>query len=95
MNLKGVVIIGDNNRTTRIRFRNITYHELYINAIDAGCDAGDPISNGYFYIKDTSHFFLVNRSQYRKGCDFKHEIIENRGNNCFTPTKILLFYQRC
>ena len=27
------------------------------------------------------------RSQYGIGCDFKHEIIEYRGNNCFIPTR--------
>ena len=30
---------------------------------------------------------MVNRSQYGNGYDFKHEIIEYRGNNCFIPTK--------
>ena len=29
----------------------------------------------------------MNRSQYGNGCDFKHDIIEYRGNNCFIPTK--------
>ena len=28
------------------------------------------------------NFKIVNRSQYGNGCDFKHEIIEYRGNNC-------------
>ena len=36
---------------------------------------------------NTPLFKLVNRSQYGNGCDFKHEIIENRGSNCFIPTK--------
>ena len=30
---------------------------------------------------------LVNRSQYGNGCDFKHEIIECQGTDCFIPTK--------
>ena len=33
----------------------------------------------------------MNRSQYGNGCDFKHEIIEYRGNNCFIPTKVYCF----
>ena len=86
-----MVFIGDINRTTRIRFKNVTDHELYINAIDAGCDAGDPFSNGYFFKKDIPQFFLLNRSQYGNGCDFKHEIIEYRGKNCFIPKKIYCF----
>ena len=40
-----------------------------------------------FIKTDTPQFNKVNRSQYGNGCDFKHEIIEYRGNNCFTPTK--------
>ena len=37
-------------------------------------------------IKSTLQINLVNRSQYGKGCDFEHEIIEYRGKNCFIPT---------
>ena len=32
-------------------------------------------------------FNKVKRSQYGNGCDFKHEIIEYRGKNCYIPTK--------
>ena len=37
-------------------------------------------------IINTPQFNLVNRTQYGNGCDFKHEIIEYRGNICFMPT---------
>ena len=40
-----------------------------------------------FYKLNTLKFKKANRSQYGNGCDFKHEIIQNRGNNCFIPTK--------
>ena len=40
---------------------------------------------------NTPQFNLVNRSQYGNGCDFKQEIIEYRGNNCFIPTKSYCF----
>ena len=36
---------------------------------------------------NTPQFNKLNRSQYCNGCDFKHEIIEYRGSNCFIPTK--------
>ena len=39
----------------------------------------------------TPQFNLGNRSQYGNGCDFKHEIIAYRSNNCFTPTKGFCF----
>ena len=79
--------VGDQIRQTHIRFRNMDDFEAYINAIDEGYDAEDAIFNGYVYKLNTSQFNKVNRSQYGNGCDFKHEIIEYRGNNSFIPTK--------
>ena len=39
-----------------------------------------------FKKNNTPQFNLVNRSQFGNDCDFKHEIIEYRGNKCFIPT---------
>ena len=78
---------ADQIRQTHIRFRNIDNYEAYINSIDEGYDAQDVTFNGYIYKINTLQFNKVNRSQYENGCDFKHEIIEYRGNNCFIPTK--------
>ena len=61
--------------------------ESYINSIDEGYDAEGAIFNGYVYKIKTPKFNEVIRSQYGNGCDFKHESIEYRGNNCFIPTK--------
>ena len=36
---------------------------------------------------DTPQFNKVNSSHYSNACNFKHEILEYRGNNCFIPTK--------
>ena len=83
----GKLKVGDPIRQTHIRFRNITDSESYINSIDEGYDAEDVIFNSYFFKINTPQFNLVNRSQYGNGFDFKHEIIEYRGNNCFIPTK--------
>ena len=82
----GNLKVGDQIRQTHFRFRNIDDFEAYINAIDEG-DAEDAIFNCYVLKLDTPQFNKVNRSQYGNGCDFKHEIIEYRGNNCFIPTK--------
>ena len=79
--------IGDQIKQTNIRFRNITDYEAYINAFDEGYDAKVAVFNGYNYKINTPQFNLVKRSPYGNGCDFKHEIIEYRGNNCFIPTK--------
>ena len=83
--------VGDQFRQTHIRFRSFTDYENYINAIDEGYEAEDAIFKGFFYKINTLQFNLVNRSQYGIGCDFKHEIIEYRGNNCYTPTKVYCF----
>ena len=68
-------------------FGIITEYEAYINAFDEGYDAEDAIFSGYFCEIYTPQVNLVKRSQYGNGCDFKHEIIEHRDNNCFIPTK--------
>ena len=79
--------VGDQIRETHIRFRNFTDYEAYINAIDEGYEGEDSIFNGYIYKINTLQFILVNRSQYGNGCDFKNEVFEYRGNNCFITTK--------
>ena len=83
----GSLKLGNQIRQTHIRFRNMDDFESYINAIDDGYDAEDAIFNGYIYKIKTPQFILVNSCQYGNGCDFKHEIIEYRGNNCFIPNK--------
>ena len=40
---------------------------------------------------NTAQFNLVSKSHYGNGCEFKHGIIEYRGNNCFVPTKEYCF----
>ena len=83
----GNLKVGDQIRQTHIRFRNMDDFEAYINSIDVDYDSDDSIFNGYIYKIDTPQFNKVNRSQYGNGCDFKHEIIVYRGNNCYIPTK--------
>ena len=85
--LIGNLKIGDQIKQTHSRFRNMDAFESYINKIDDGYDGDDSIFNGYIYKIDNPIFNKINRSQYGNGCDFKHIIIEYRGNNCFIPTK--------
>ena len=65
--------------------------ESFINAIDKVYEAEDAIFNGYNYKINHPQFNLVNRSQYGKGSDFKHQIIEYRCVTCFTPSKRYCF----
>ena len=83
----GSLKVGDQVCQFHIRFRIIDSFESYINAIDEGFDAEFAIFNGYIYKLNTPQFNKVNRSQYRNGCHFRHEILEYRRTNCFRPTK--------
>ena len=83
----GRLKVGDQIRQNHVRFRNFTDSDAYINSIDERYDAEDAFFNGYFYKINTPHFTVVSRSQCGNGCDFKHEIIEYRVNNCSIPTK--------
>ena len=83
----GNLKIGDQIRQTRIRFRNISDYEAYINSIDQEYDSADAIFNGYIYKISTPQFNKINRSQYGNGCSFDKLIVEYRGNNCYIPTK--------
>ena len=90
----GRLKVGEQIRQTHIRFRNISDFEAYINAIDHDYDSEDAIFNSYIYKLNTPQFNKVNRSQYGNGCDFKHEIIEYRGNNCYIPSNSYCFVKR-
>ena len=94
LELVGQLSIADHIPQTHIRFRKITDYESYINAINQDYESEDVIFKGYNYKINTPQFNLVNRSQYRKGCDFKQEIIEYRGNYCFITTKGYCFVKR-
>ena len=39
------------------------------------------------FIKSILLYLIKQKKQNGNGCDFKHEIIEYRGNNCFIPSK--------
>ena len=82
----GSLKIGDQNRQTQIRFRNMDDFETYINSIDRDYDSEESIFNGYIYKIDTPQFNKVIRSQFGNGCSFDKIIVEYRGNNCFIPT---------
>ena len=86
LKMVGSLRVGDQIRQTQIRFKNFIDYKAYIKSFDEGYDAEDAIFNGYIYKINTPQFNLDNRSQYGNSCDFKHEIIDYRGNNCFIPS---------
>ena len=85
--LIGSMLVGEVEQKTNIRFKNVDDFESYINAIDnSGYDSEDVIFTGWLYKLNTPEFKKVNRSQYGRGTDFKQDIVEYIGNNCYIPT---------
>ena len=82
----GTLLIGDQLRQTRIRFRKAIKYEAYFNSIGEGYDAEDAVFNGYYYKNKTLQFIVVNRAKYGSGCNFKHQIFEYRVDNCYIPS---------
>ena len=84
--LIGSMVVGEIEQKN-IRFKNVDDFESYINAIDnSGYDSEDVIFTGWLYKLNTPEFQKVNRSQYDRGTDFKQDIVEYIGNNCYIPT---------
>ena len=77
----------DQNGETQIRFNNNKGCETYINSIDQKYESEDSIFNGLKYKLITPEFNLGKRSKYGKRCDFKHKLIEFKGNFFFITTK--------
>ena len=57
-----------------------------MNAIGQDYEPDDATFSEHIYKFNTPQFNLVNRSLYGNGCDFKHQIFEYRGKNCYSPS---------
>ena len=87
-----LTLIGEVELETNTRFKNADDFESYINSIDnAGYDSDDVIFSGWLYKLNTPEFKKVNRSQYGRARDFKQDIFEYKGNNCYIPTSCICF----
>ena len=85
--LIGSMLVGEIEQKTNNRFKDVDDFEGYINTIDnSGSDSEDVILTGWLYKLNTPEFKKVNRSQYGRGTDFKQDIVEYIGNNCYIPT---------
>ena len=71
------MLIGELEQITNIRFKSVDNFENYINAIDkGGYDSDDVIFTVWLYNLNTPEFEKLNRSQYRRGTDFKQAFVE-------------------
>ena len=89
--LNGKVIIGPIENKTNIRFKNMNDSECYINAIDIDYDSEDVTFTGYIYKLNTHQFNVVKRSAYGRGTNYKQEVVEYHGQNCYIPTSGMCF----
>ena len=79
-------MIGEIEHKTIIRFKNADDFEAYIKAIDnGGYDSEGVIFTGWLYKLNSPESNKVNRSQNARGTDWKQDIVEYIGNNCYIP----------
>ena len=85
--LIGSMMIGEIEQKTNIRFKNVDDFEAYFNVMDnGGYDSGDVIFTGRLDKSNTREFEKLNRSQNGRVTDFKQDIVEYIGNNCYILT---------
>ena len=85
--LIGSMLVGEVEQKVNIRFKSTDDLEFYINSIDnSGYDSEVVIFAGWLYKLNTPDFKKVNRSQFGRGTDFKQDIVEYIGNNCYIST---------
>ena len=89
--LNGLLIIGHIEHKTNIRFKNMDNFETYINAIDIDYDSEDVTFTGCVYKLNTPQFNVVRRSAYGRGTNYRQEIVEYHGRNCYIPTSGMCF----
>ena len=79
-------MIGKIQQKTMIRFRNVDDFESYIKSIEVDYEGEDVIFTGWLRKLNTPQFNRTKRYQYGKNTDYKQDIAENRGKNCYIPT---------
>ena len=83
----GSMLVSEMKQKTNIRFKDGDDFETYVNAIDnGGFDSDDVTFTKWLYQSNTPEFNKVNRCQCGRGTDFKQDIVEYIGNNCYIPT---------
>ena len=80
------MLTGEMEQKTNIRFKNTEYFQSYIIAIDIDYGSEDVIFTGWLYKLHTLEFINVNLCQNGRSTDFKQDIVEYTGKNCYLPT---------
>ena len=84
--LNWLIVIEPIEHKTNIRFQNVDVFESYINAIAIDYESEHNIFTGCLKKLNTPQFHRIKRSLYGRGTDFKQDIVEYIGDNCYNPT---------
>ena len=79
---------------TNIPIKNNDDSENYTYAIEVDYDSEEVIFTGWLYKLKIPEPNTVNRSQNGRGTDFKRDIVEYIGNNCYILTRSNCFVKR-
>ena len=90
----GDIFNGKHKQTTAIKFKTTEYYESYIINVDMDYDADVIIFTDYGYKLKTLEIKNVNRSEYGKITDYKQDIVEVIGKNCYIPTSGYCFKKK-
>ena len=82
------LLIGETTeQKTNNIFKNVDDFENCINAIGVDYHSEDVNFTGYLYKLNRLGFKKVSKSQNGRGTDFKQDIVEYIGKNCYFPTR--------
>ena len=88
----GTMVVGENIQKIKIRFRSCKDFEFYNTSLDEnGFESDDSTFTGFICKLETPASNVVSRPGYRKGTDFKRDIIEVIGANCYIATSSYFF----
>ena len=83
----GCILVGEIEQKTNMRLKDVDDFESFFNAIGNGRYDSDYVSfTGWLFELYTLEFNTVMRCQNGRGTDFKPDIVEYKGNNCYIPT---------
>ena len=88
----GSMVVGENIRKIKIRYKNKKDFETYINSLDEnGYESDDAVFTGYNYNIETPVLLSVNRLGFGKGTHFRKNFIYVIVDSFLIPKSKLCF----
>ena len=79
-------MIGEREKKTNFRFRNVEGFDTCIIATDVDYDSEDVIFTGWLNKLNIHQFNMINRSEYGRGTVFEQDFVDYIGIKCYIPT---------